>query len=70
MGSNQIAPIIIILVALVVKCGQVSGNLRNWSHLLKKSIMENFIFCTALYSLLQSFMPIFCVDFLSFQAAL
>ena len=27
------------------KCDQISRNLRIWSHLLKKSIMENFIFC-------------------------
>ena len=24
---------------------QIRGKLRNWSHLLKKSLMENFIFC-------------------------
>ena len=27
------------------KCGQVRRKLRIWSHLLKKSLMENFIFC-------------------------
>ena len=27
------------------KCDQIRRNLRIWSHLLKKSIMENFIFC-------------------------
>ena len=27
------------------KCDQISRNLRIWSHLLKKSIMENFISC-------------------------
>ena len=26
------------------KCDQIRGILRNWSHLLKKSLMENFIF--------------------------
>ena len=28
------------------KCDQIRRKLRIWSHLLKKSIMENFIFCT------------------------
>ena len=28
-----------------VKCDQIRGKLRIWSHLLKKSLMENFIFC-------------------------
>ena len=27
------------------KCDQVRKKLRIWSHLLKKSIMENFFFC-------------------------
>ena len=27
------------------KCDQTHRNLRIWSHLLKKSLMENFIFC-------------------------
>ena len=27
------------------KCGQIRWKLRIWSHLLKKSLMENFIFC-------------------------
>ena len=27
------------------KCDQIRRNLRIWSHLLKKSLMENFIFC-------------------------
>ena len=30
------------------KCGQKKSFLRIWSHLLKKSLMGNFIFCTAL----------------------
>ena len=30
------------------KCDQIRSNLRIWSHLLKKSLMENFVFC-ALY---------------------
>ena len=27
------------------KCGQIRRKLRIWSHLLEKSLMENFIFC-------------------------
>ena len=27
------------------KCDQIRGKLRIWSHLLKKSLMEDFIFC-------------------------
>ena len=27
------------------KCDQMRSYLRIWSHLLKKSLMENFIFC-------------------------
>ena len=32
------------------KCGQIPRKLRIWSHLLNKSLMENFIFCAALSS--------------------
>ena len=33
----------------VCKCDQIRGFLRFWSHLLKKSLMENFIFlCSAM----------------------
>ena len=27
------------------KCDQIRWNVRVWSHLLKKPLMENFIFC-------------------------
>ena len=30
-----------------IKCDQIHNFLRIWSHLLKKSLMENFIFCAA-----------------------
>ena len=30
------------------KCDQIRSVLRIWSHLLKKSIMENFIFCAVI----------------------
>ena len=32
------------------KCDQIQRKLRIWSHLLKKSIMENFIFCAVIAS--------------------
>ena len=28
-----------------IKCDQIAKKLRIWSHLLKKSLMESFIFC-------------------------
>ena len=31
------------------KCQQIRSFLRIWSHLLKKSLMENFIFCAVLH---------------------
>ena len=31
-----------------IKSDQIRGKLRTWSHLLKKSLMENFIFCAVL----------------------
>ena len=31
------------------ECGQILRFLRIWLHLLKKSLMENFIFCAVLY---------------------
>ena len=34
------------------KCDQIRDFLRNWSHLLTKSLMKNFIFCA-----------VFCVDY-------
>ena len=33
------------------RCDQIRRNLRIWSHLLKKSLMESFIFC-AVYDIL------------------
>ena len=32
------------------KCDQIRSFLRIWSHLLKKSVMENFIFCAVVCS--------------------
>ena len=34
------------------KCDQICRKLRIWSHLLKKSLMENFIFCAVSGALL------------------
>ena len=36
------------------KCDQIHSFLRIWSHLLKKSLMENFIFCSALLTASES----------------
>ena len=44
------------------KCDQIRSFLRIWSHLLKKSLMKNFIFCAAWRAGLQenvSFLAIF-----------
>ena len=30
------------------KCNQIHRKLRFWSHLLKKSFIDNFIFCTVI----------------------
>ena len=32
----------------ISKCDQIRSFLRIWSHLLKQSLMENFIFCAVL----------------------
>ena len=32
------------------KCDQIRSSLRIWSHLLKKSLMENFIFCAVFHA--------------------
>ena len=34
----------------VSKCDQIRRKLRIWSHLLTKSLMENFIFCAVIAS--------------------
>ena len=33
---------------LVINCDQIRRFLRTWPHLMKKSLMENFISCTVL----------------------
>ena len=35
------------------KCDQICSFLRMWSHLLKKSVMEKFIFCLVYCDILQ-----------------
>ena len=37
------------------KCDQICRKLRMWSHLLEKSLMGNFIFCTSLQWVFQNF---------------
>ena len=44
------------------KCYQIHSFLRIWSHLLKKFLVENFIFCVLIVSLIMS-MRKFCVKF-------
>ena len=34
---------------LYSKCDQMCSFLQTWSHLPKKSLMENFIFCSVLF---------------------
>ena len=36
------------------KCDQIRRNLPIWSHLLKKTLMENFIFCPVLIQVIKS----------------
>ena len=46
------------------KCDQILSFLRIWSHLLKKSSMENFIFCavsTESTSFFYSYLVIWCM---------
>ena len=37
------------------KCDQIPRNLRIWSHLLKKSVMENYIFCAVKILMIEDF---------------
>ena len=37
----------------ISKCDQIRRKLHIWSHLLKKSLMENFIFCAKIIKDLQ-----------------
>ena len=34
------------------KCHQIRRKLRIWPYLLKKSLMENFIFCAVIYTII------------------
>ena len=40
---------------LFSKSDQIRRNLRIWSHLLKKFLMENLIFCAVIKTLKQAF---------------
>ena len=44
-ASNTAQKIKFSMKAFFSKCDQILSFLRIWSHLLKKSLMENFIFC-------------------------
>ena len=37
------------------KCDQIRRKVRIWSHLLKKSLMQNFIFCEVLFEMLNQY---------------
>ena len=39
------------------KCDQTRSFLRIWSHLLEKSLMENFIFCAVFWVILSKLLP-------------
>ena len=36
------------------KCNQIRSFLRTWSHILKKSLMQSFIFCKVLFHLVNN----------------
>ena len=42
------------------KCDQIRNFLRIWSHLLKKSLMENFMFCTVNHVVFPVFLSHIC----------
>ena len=46
------------------KCDQIHSFLRIWSHLLKKSLMENFIFCVVVSTSNEKIFWKFLNDFL------
>ena len=45
LGRNTVQKISFSIKDFFSKCDQIRSFLRIWSHLLKKSLMENFIFC-------------------------
>ena len=44
-------------------CDKIRSLLRIWSHLLKKSVMENFIFSAVCVSLADTYLIIYSVAF-------
>ena len=55
--AEKVSLLVIIITAQTMKfsikgffrkCDQIRSFLRIWSHLMKKSVMENFIFCAVL----------------------
>ena len=51
------------------KCDQIRRKLRIWSHLLKKSLMENFIFCAVIKAMFEFIRKVFftAMTFFSFN---
>ena len=45
LGLNTAQKMKFSIKGFFSKCDQIRKKLRIWSHLLKKSLMENFIFC-------------------------
>ena len=50
------------------KCDQIRWKLQIWSHLQKKSLMENFIFCVMRYVCLRKLSCINQIDFVSYMS--
>ena len=45
LGLNTAQKMKFFIKGFFSKCNQIRKKLRIWSHLLKKSLMENLIFC-------------------------
>ena len=55
MGTYTAQKIKFSIKNVLSTCDQIHRKLRIWSHLLKKSLMENFIFCSVLEDFIQKF---------------
>ena len=49
-SSNPIQKMKFSIMNFWSKCDQIHRKLRIWSHLLNKSVMKNFIFCSVQYA--------------------
>ena len=48
-GKSTVQKLKFSIKDFISKCDQICRKLRIWSHLLKKSLMENFIFCAVVF---------------------